>query len=316
MSTSPSTSTFMLQIPAKLILFGEWAVLDPQHTGVGIPLKTFFNVHLQKKENSNGFAFEDQTVDSTQTTKESYTFLNQCIDALSIHFNTDLRLLWSDKTLKLNRNWKLSEGLGSSSALFLGLYQIARASVKRNPHKTNEELWHTSLPILKSLQNGKGSGLDLAIQIHQQPTLLKQNQPRSFLFKHWPSHLHIIHTGNKVSTTNALAQQELKACAISKIASSTSAWLQSPMKQADWQVAIQEHNEALKDLGVFPDFVKEFEHDLKDLILGLKTTGAGGGDALLVLLNPNASMETFHKAVLKRQWWMCPYQPILEASLL
>jgi hypothetical protein len=73
----------------------------------------------------------------------------------------------------------------------------------------------------------------------------------------------------------------------------------------DWPEAIQSHYEALKELGVVPDFVESARQEwiASGLIETLKTTGAGGGDALLAWIRPGA-LPRLTQEIEARQWWI------------
>src|SRR5262249_31907507 len=130
-------------------------------------------------------------------------------------------------------------------------------------------------------------------------------EPQTFTFKKWPDNLFVVHTQKKLCTQNALSQISLKSTALKKISRSTELFLE----HENWQQSILEHAQSLEELGVVPSFVKEAQKEWQrqNLVLASKTTGAGGGDALLLLINPDKK-EILSADLKKRGWYFSPYE--------
>ena len=205
--------------------------------------------------------------------EEAPEFLKAAQNILRFLLKNPLREL-NGKTITFHRDWPLSEGLGSSSALFLGL-----ALALLHPLPSLKGIHKLFLEFQKT-----GSGFDLLIQA-QGGFLLYGAQKNLFdqIELEIPKNVLFFHTGKKLNTSNAIARTRLPEKAAEKFGQSVIGFVE----KRDWRRTIDEHYNLLCELGVIPAEFINLRDELmeKGLIHSLKTTGAGGGDALLVLAN-------------------------------
>ncbi|MBS1985224.1 MAG: hypothetical protein JST16_13725, partial [Bdellovibrionales bacterium] len=76
----------------------------------------------------------------------------------------------------------------------------------------------------------------------------------------------------------------------------------------DWIDTMDEHAELLQKLGVVPEAIASARQNWinKSWVHALKTTGAGGGDALLVWIEPEFERE-LSADIQSRGWWLSPH---------
>jgi mevalonate kinase len=287
------------RIPAKLILFGEWGVLK-KYPALGVALDKYF-VSTIEETHEEGLFIESPECTFHWKEKESKApeFLKTTQEALLFIFKNPFEVL-NKKKLKLVRNWKMSEGLGSSSALFLSLL-LLRHKLLFEKNKINFEDILSFQQKLIEFQGG-GSGFDLLIQACG--GFVRVN-PLKKQILHLPPELLFVHTGNKMKTHEALetlykSPNSLHDKIFSEIGKSTENFL----SQQNWEICIHEHFELLKMLGVVPDFVLALQKEWveKKWISSLKTTGAGGGDTLVLWTNPDYKKELLQDLIQKGFW--------------
>ena len=289
-----------IKIPAKVTLFGEWAVLD-KGPGIATTLDTYYSANYQPREEKGLQLIANQ--DSycwLHPQKQVDGFFALACKTLQRSLSGSLEKIFPG-ILTLDRSWKLEEGLGSSSATVLAL-RVLSDLVKGVP-KDKDALWKETLPFYRELQGGRASGLDLAAQIYGNTVSLQQGKVKELSLKS-PNNLVLIHTGNKVSTSLMIQKTILSPPALDKIERSATRFL----AEQNWEREIEKHYQALYDLNVVPDFVEEArDHWLQNnWITTLKTIGAGGGDGLLCLVNEPYKTE-LAADLNKRGWWVSPY---------
>ncbi len=281
-----SDRPFLASAPAKLILFGEWSVLEPDGWGIATALKPRFHVEFNADQ-SGSCKFISKS--DPEVSEDFFLNANKILKNLGFS---------ASGTFTFNRGWQLNEGLGSSSALSLCL------SLVQLKHQVppNDELWQQGLSVLRALQ-GKASGLDLGVQIYGKSVCLHKNKIQPIALE-FPEELCLIHTGKKISTTETIKNKSPDPEILKRLGSSAALFLEN----RNWQKTIDEHYEALCDLGVVPDFVKEAREfwTRKFWITNLKTTGAGGGDGLLCWVNPS-QRKSLEEDIRSRNWWISPY---------
>lgn len=326
------TAIFQVQIPAKLILFGEWAVLQG-YPALGCSVGKYFNAELIPQEiPSSAINIESEEVFFTweDIYQKSPPFLEKTCSILSYLFENPFEL--KGHTLRLIRNWKLSEGLGSSSALFLALailkghrdqkhplghldpqkratplLSLLRPEVLQIPEKSSPP---SAAELRKQLVDfqGSGSGFDLLLQacggflsarIDGDKTEMKKENlvvPEEILF---------VHTGKKMKTDLALGDFKDKKDALADYSKVIGKSSEDFLAHKDWPKTMREHDVCLKKMGVVPNFVQELkEHWLeKKWITELKTTGAGGGDTLMLFINTCKRPE-LEADLLKKGYWL------------
>jgi mevalonate kinase len=297
---------FHSRIPAKLILFGEWGVLK-NYPALGLALDKFFECTLEESEKEGleikcpecFFHWKD---DEENEKDEAPDFLKNSQEVLRYIFKKPVKAL-NKKKLTLKRNWDLSEGLGSSSALFLSLL-ILEQKINFQKRKFSQKEILSFQKKLIEFQGG-GSGFDLLIQACG--GFLKTN-PLEKLKTELPPELLLVHTGRKMKTSEALKSmpQNIHEKIFSEIGKST----ENFFKNQNWELCIHEHFELLKMLGVIPPFVLSLQNEWveKKWISCLKTTGAGGGDTLMLWTRVEHRKELLNDLI-KKGYWVETSQP-------
>ena len=286
--------SIQVSVPGKIILFGEWAVT------VGAPgVATALDCRLQLKI-SDGIPGETQLVSGDRTAVlhdepiPGYFYLvSQTLLLLREESDPEL---WKGKTLEFISGWKAEEGLGSSSAVVLALLlaQAAGGTFAR------DHIWLRGREILRICQNPMASGLDLATQVQGGSVILQSDEALPFALE-FPAPLRLIHTGRKMKTETELAERKITQNFAQGIQDSVLNFIRT----RDWITAIREHAKLLEEFGVVPNEVREAAKEWRKLgwIEALKTTGAGGGDALLAWIHPGAE-DLLLKDLEQRGWWM------------
>jgi mevalonate kinase len=276
------TEPLFASSPAKLILFGEWAVLSG-HPGIATALSPRMNLTVSPAEKLSFDAGE-------AAAPSFFEFNRACIELLGLDG------LCAE--LKWQREWKLCEGLGSSSAT---LATIAMAFFDESETADRSALWERLLPVLRAASGTQASGLDLAAQLLGGSVVLESGRVRRVELER-PANLWLVHTGEKAVTPTELRSRKLDPGLMSEIGASARRFTQIH----DYVSAIDEHYELLAQLGVVPQWVTEARETWisKGLVRTLKTTGAGGGDALLVWMNDPAAAQVLRVDVESRGWWI------------
>jgi len=303
------TAIFQVQIPAKLILFGEWAVLQG-YPALGCSVGKYFNAEFTAQESPSSaihiqseevfFAWEDLY-------QKAPPFLEKTCSILTYLFEDPFVL--KGHTLKLIRNWKLSEGLGSSSALFLALallkgHREGQDDLERGPPPPS------ATDLRKQLVDfqGSGSGFDLLLQacggflsasIDGDKTEIKKEALQL------PDEILFVHTGKKMKTDLALGDFKDRKEALADYSKVIGKSSEAFLAHKDWPKAMREHYDCLNKMGVVPHFVQELKELWTDKkwITELKTTGAGGGDTLMLFINTCKRPE-LEADLLEKGYWL------------
>lgn len=293
--------------PAKVILLGEWAVLDGG-TAIAVPLKVRLHLHIRDLRAGDEIIFRSDSVDE----KKEAT-LNAAGDLSDPFFDLARNVLLElrpnlngcrDREYTFKRDWRLCEGLGSSSAVIATLLQAfgvaAPGAATPASENTKLALWKRGLEILHRHLSPRASGLDLAVQIFDAAVLMRDKSPETLRDLEIPKDLQLIHTGEKLSTQDALRKVEMKSSALKEIVASSDDFIHD----RDWERALRRHAQALESLGVVPRGLREAFADwqARGWTRASKTTGAGGGDALLVLLRPEFRVD-FENDLRARGWY-------------
>jgi mevalonate kinase len=290
------------QAPAKLILFGEWAVLHGA-PAIAVSLKSFFSATksslpepgIRLKHRREIIEIGEES--SLQMLPPFWQLAAQILEELEAP--KSWREAWQNTELETACQWKLSEGLGTSSALFLCLALLNKRELAE---KTPTQIWSSLYPLFRRSFNG--SGLDLAAQIFGAPLCFRAGELEEVKMER-PAELWVLHTGQKVSSSQWIRERNPSDSFMKTLRASVEDFL----KGRDWPKAIEEHRRALEAFGVMNEESLAFFHEGKraGFLETLKSTGAGGGDALLVWV-PSAKTEEFQAAVAQRNWWISPYE--------
>lgn len=283
--------------PAKLILFGEWAVLRG-HTCLGLPLNGTFTTH------------------ATSSSTNRITSLNHDFEASNnlLENNSWVQRVWSELVRSLSvsepfhyeceRSWPLHEGMGSSSALFLTLVEIRETLL-------NKKLsWLELKKIFSSISENRGSGMDLAIQRTRSAIVYEDFLPRQIPNFAWPKNLILLHGTQKQNTCQAIQTISCSDQQASGIAKSAKRFSLSQMTNKDWIQAIQEHYEILKDMNVIPKEAFLLWSELKKSagVEAIKSVGAGGMDGLLLWVDNPETFDKFTPVLRNLGWYLSPHK--------
>ena len=291
---------FTCQIPGKIILFGEWSVLY-NHKAVSIPINQY--LHLKTCESDNPkIKIDDKT--SIQTSElisndePDFFFSKKSIQ------NLDLEFLLKKHSFILKKNWKTDYGLGSSSACFAAFVLLKVYTQKKSLSKT--QLFNEFWPILKKIQAG-GSGIDFATQMYQHPLIYSQNQKDTKKLSDFklPNNIFFIHTGQKTSTRKALKSTQPLNQHILALAQSTAQFIDN----RNWAQAINQHFEIQRKMDIISNELEQNIIALKETngVQAVKTTGAGGGDCLMVLTQSPKHKDNVLRFCQEMKWTLKSY---------
>ena len=303
--------------PGKLVVFGEWGVLKG-HPALAVALSPRLSTECQQDSaiGPNEMEFTSDGVAATRLNLNSSPlpegqFFSWASRTL-FELNSDCQALsfqqmWGGLRLKFKRDWPLEEGLGSSSAVILNLirlhdWRFAKLLGKEAPKSVE---WERSRALLFKIQGGVGSGIDIAVQNLGRSLVMKNKIPKPLEIG-YPNELCLIHTGQKMQTSKVLKERHNKMSKLQDaLGSSCKKFLD---KKTNWIECIEEHHEQLTRFEWVPDFVQSLRQEWlgKGWIEALKTTGAGGGDALLTWV-PSKQRDKLKRDLLKRGWWMSQY---------
>lgn len=285
-----------IQICGKLILFGEWAVLEG-HAGVGCTLNKVFKTKIEARS--------DKFLNlSTQGFEESFS-PDQDLSNYSGYFKFFLKSYLESqnpqlfsRNIRFEKQWRHEEGLGSSSAALLSGALAADPESIKEPFK----LWDQLLPLLKAAQNGKGSGFDLALQIFGEGLYFKDKRPQKAFPLEMPPQIFLLHNGDKLDTTEKIKTQKVSSAFLKEMGEIA----ESFYEQRDWQSSIRDSQKILRQEGIINDSLDLFMEKINKsgLIKTWKSCGAGGGDSILCYSeNPQKLIASFENPSF---WWSYP----------
>lgn len=293
--------SLVAQAPAKILLFGEWAVLEGAPAIVQ-SLGVFFKTSL-KKNHSNSFILKHQNEEfhfsnQNQKTPEFWSLTLKILESFNKNFYNDH---YKGYTLETQCDWKISEGLGSSSALFLTLFLIDQKLSQAKTYLNSNELWEKIWPAYQKVF--EGSGADLAAQVFGGSIVYRKGRAEKISLSK-PEGLVVLHSGHKLNTQNALKKQNIATQWSNKIEKSVIDFL----AHRDWEKTIDEHRKLLCEINIMRE---EFQNVLIEaqkinLIKTMKSTGAGGGDAFLAFLQKNSETK-LHEYLISKSWWSSNY---------
>lgn len=245
--------------PGKLLLFGEHAVV------YGYP--------------SIVTAINERLIVSEGESKGDTRFIDAAIK------------MWGDKNIKISAQSSFSGtyGFGSSSAVTVATLKMLR------PDVDNRTLFETAYKIVLEVQ-GAGSGFDVAAAVYggtlyyvKDKTIEPMSVPDMPLI--------VGYTGVKADTTSLIKDVAKKRQnepekvnrifeAISKLVDEA----KRKMTEGDWERVgrlMDFNQEYLRDLGVSSEKLEVLIKAAKDAgAWGAKLSGAGGGDCIIALGNP------------------------------
>lgn len=293
--------SLVAQAPAKILLFGEWAVLNGAPAIVQ-SLSIFFKTSLRKNhQNSLILKHQDEEFyysNEDQKIPEFWSLTFKILKSFNTNFYNDS---YKGYTLETQCDWKISEGLGSSSALFLTLFLIDQKLSQNRTYSNSKDLWDAAWPAYQKVF--QGSGADLAAQVFGGSLVYRKGLAEKISLSK-PEDLIILHSGKKLNTQKALKDHSIEALWSKKIADSVLDFL----VHRDWKKTIEEHRKLLCEKNIMREEFQKIliEAQKNKLIKTMKSIGAGGGDAFLALLEIES--ETKIQDFLKtNSWWSSNY---------
>ena len=271
--------------PGKVVLFGEYAVLDGApatvmavnaHATCDLVPSNDHHWHFS----SSGFVSEPiHCIDSTLPDHASAGFVAAILTHWGINtlgdFSDQPLSVHTDTTPFFHEHKKL--GLGSSAATCTATY-IALAETLNRQTSMQE-----ALNIHRAWQGGKGSGLDVASCWHGGVIRFQNAQAKGLS---WPEHLHwqIVWSGTSAATTDHIGhfdewRQHADLSPLNRLCELSNQLCNNPTLEliAAYQSALMDLDNAAK-LKIFSAEHRELVKIAAGFGLVYKPCGAGGGD--------------------------------------
>lgn len=297
--------------PGKLILSGEHAVVHGQPAlamavnryavaSVGSGTQPAVLLHLADLAHSSSLTWQDLAVLKNKLKRKYQRFMRgeyhirdvlrkpfELVQAaLGIMAGKHNLTLPDGMKIQVSSDIPIGSGMGSSAASILCVMKAA--SLHLNIPVSADILYQMALEA-ENLQHGQSSGLDLKVSLHggcvyvHGATLLQRTVPS---FK-----LHLIQTGTPETSTGECVKQvahhfsAAKCDEFAKVTNQMDLALQHS-DQGGFQSAIQHNHQLLTSIGVVPERVQNFIHEVEKTGGAAKICGAGSvaGDAAGVVL--------------------------------
>ena len=279
--------------PAKLILFGEWAVMNGS---VGIAaavdgeMKISWKAPQTKRDDPAYLLRSQEGMTPLMALWDPAKPLDQQSQVPDF-FKTSIQL--AQHTLlsphaapaylgggefQFQRSWPVPYGLGSSSAIAACFCELAFEG------KSLMQKWQAGRLALQKTQSPRASGLDLAAQLKGGVVYLKNHEPRGIAID-IPKEIFVLHGGEKADTTDWITNKNPDAGSVQKMGTSAEAFLE----HRDWIKAMDEHATAQENMDIWPQNLRKLRDEwLKaKKVVSMKSCGAGGGDAWMAWIDPD-----------------------------
>lgn len=155
----------MLQFPAKILLFGEYAIVHGE-SGLALPY-TAYSGSLKSIEDQHR---NSAASESNLAIRRLWAFLHLNKD-LFPWLNLEQMAESLEKGLYFQSNIPRGSGLGSSGALVAALYHQFGNNLQDSPVKMRK-----ALAAIESYFHGSSSGIDPLVSLLNKPVLVKQNE--------------------------------------------------------------------------------------------------------------------------------------------
>ncbi len=277
-----------VKAPAKIILFGEWAVMSGQ-VGIAAAVDLFFELTWKSPSTERddptylirsveGMALWDPAK-AINEQKQIPEFFKYCIHAIQKvlfrpgapeHFKRGGEFLFA-------REWPLQHGLGSSSAIVACLCEWAF------PNGSLVEKWEFAKKFIQLMQSPNASALDVAAQLKGGTVYLKNHEPRGLVLP-WPEELSFLHGEQKADTADWISNKNPNPDSIKQMGRSAEDFLE----KRDWMRAIEEHSLAQENMDIWPENLRKLRSEWLSTakVSGMKSCGAGGGDCWMIWNDP------------------------------
>ncbi|HVJ63846.1 MAG TPA: hypothetical protein VM901_01185 [Bdellovibrionota bacterium] len=282
-----------IRIPAKILLFGEWAVLRGKAC-VGLPLNANFTLHATSAAQSE-LRTENADLHASENLLETDPWVREAWRAIASVLPIGQNFL-----MRTQREWQLREGLGSSSALFLALLEL-HESIRG----TRLE-WSQTLELFRKIPENLGSGMDLAIQRARTPIVYRNFRPERLSLR-WPRELILMHGHRKANSALAIRRTEFTDAHCAILGASVEAFLNSDFSAEAWIRAMREHAEVQTEMKIIPPEAFELFGDRSLELEAMKSVGAGGMDGFLVWARDPDAFRARGEDLAKFGWYLSPY---------
>jgi mevalonate kinase len=291
--------------PGKVILFGEWAVLEG---GPGVAMACPPRLRIDWKVPD--VPIEDATLlvrgdghmalwDPNIPLEKQVHIPKFLLKTLGL-IESMMRLDPLSETafrrggeLRIERSWPLDAGLGSSSAIMAVLLELVA------PERERVEKWHLGRESIRRAQGGAASGLDLAAQLRGGTVSLSGDRPRPLNLEIPPQILFLRGGGEKADTTTFVKENRVPQDARRKLGKSCEMFLET----RDWKRALEEHGQILAECDLWPQALREARETWrsKGFVSAMKSCGAGGGDTWMLWCEED-KRNALEAEVTKRNW--------------
>jgi mevalonate kinase len=286
----------MTQFPAKILLFGEYAIVHGG-SGLAIPYPEFTG----SLEFANSYNFESGEKNSNLSIRQLQAYLQQNSDlfpGINLHqLKSDL-----DDGLYFRSNIPRGSGLGSSGALVAALYQRFGSLENKEPRKIREEL-----STIESYFHGSSSGTDPLVSLLKKPVIVRQNTVE--LLPNWNTKLlglslYLVDTGISSKTLRLVdwfnarmqnlrfRQAALEEFFIFNEALITAAKNHQPVNMSDLHAVSRYQMETLYPM-VPESFRPHFFYGLEQGDFAFKLCGSGGGGFMLCFTKDETVLENY-----------------------
>jgi len=166
--------------------------------------------------------------------------------------------------------------------------------------------WQMGRDVLRDVQGGRASALDLAAQLRGQFVAVADHKPKPLLNIELPQEICFVHAGNKADTSKLIQEKPLSKEQIQRLALSS----ENFMTEKNWLLALQEHAAILEETTLWPLELREARTAWKSesLLVEMKSCGAGGGDTWMMWCDVK-KQASLKEACDKRNWTFVKYTP-------
>jgi mevalonate kinase len=296
-------NSISFEIPGKVMLAGEYSILDGC-TSLASSLDLFYTVKVQCNTDPD----QPHTIIS-DLWDEPLEIATSCLDSTSLHAEIAVDYLAtavrrfplnSTLTITIGSGWAVSDGLGSSSAIGIGILAGCKALSTQSLSLDSLEILNLARDVQRARQP-RSSGYDLMTQLHGgmisiHPDLINDElrvQPCPESTKEWlNTHLHLYvggqgaPTSETMQSTSQWLNKKNRNKVLMHLNHSLISALLNPMNNLEtiikefiqlegfWKTSPNFPHKIWTALGKMTDYGQSW---------AAKTTGAGGEDAILVI---------------------------------
>ena len=283
---------YRAKAPGSLMLLGEYAVLQGK-TALVTAIDKFISVTLEPR--SDDQIFIDSALGTLSLNRRQKIVLQAPFEFLLA--TLALKQLPSGCNIKINSDFSVSLGLGSSAAITVALLTALNRWFEKS--STKSKLWQEALQVIHQVQGG-GSGADCAASIFG-GVIAFSNPPFSVTSLEGIPLLAAVYSGSKLITARAInivnsrrQQQPTNYQKIDKQVNELSIKAIQAINTKDWISLGNLFNagqEFIKTMGVSNELLENLIQGLREqpYILGAKISGSGLGDCVVGIgkLMPN-----------------------------